>query len=250
MDWRLIIGEGNVYWNMALDEAILLLREEDKIENTLRLYVFNPSGVTFGYFQKIFESINIDFLKKNNIGFTRRITGGGAVYHDANGEITYSIIADIKFFPTDIVESFRKICSGLIETIKMFGLNAEFKPINDIIVNGRKVSGSAQTRKRKTLLQHGTLMYNTNLDILARSLIVSKEKLIAHGVKTIYERVTTISRELGYKVSKENVIETMVKGFEKALKINLYRDNLSKNEKELAKKLLSKYMSKEWIYRR
>ncbi|WFO76360.1 lipoate--protein ligase family protein [Desulfurococcaceae archaeon MEX13E-LK6-19] len=236
---------------MAIDETMLILRDENKIPNTLRLYVFNPSAVTFGYFQRINDAVNVEYLLENNIGFTRRITGGGSVYHDRFGEITYSIVAPIDEIARDIQESYRIICQGIVYAIKEFGLDAVFKPVNDVIVNNKKISGSAQARKKNALLQHGTLMYNTDLDILAKCLKAPKKKLESHGVKSIRERVTTLSIELGRRVTKNEVINAMIKGFKKALGINeLKLSTYTPQEIELATRLKEKYMSKEWIYKR
>jgi lipoate-protein ligase A len=248
--WRLIIDEGNVYWNMAVDEAMLLLRDSNIIPNTLRLYVFKPSAVTIGYFQRVEDAVNLEFLRSNNIGFTRRISGGGSVYHDANGEVTYSVVASIKDISTNIMDSYRIICSGIIYAIKEFGLNADFIPINDVVINGRKVSGSAQSRRKNALLQHGTLMYNTDLMTLSKSLRAPKEKLSVHKVTSILERVTTISRELGRTVSKDEVISALIKGFSKALNTDFYRGHYTREELELANKLIEKYRSVEWVFQR
>ncbi len=251
MKWRLIINSGDVYWNMALDEAMLLLREEDKILNTLRLYVFNPSAVTFGYHQRIKDAINEEYLTKRGIGFTRRITGGGSVYHDSLGEVTYSVVALIDDISWDIERSYELICEGLVYAIEELGLKAEFRPANDVLVNNKKVSGSAQARKRKALLQHGTLMYNADLEELARCLKAPREKLSSHGIKSIKERVTTLSIELGRALTRNEVMEAMIKGFRSVLGLeDLKPAGHTSAEEELAHQLKKKYMSREWIYKR
>ncbi len=249
-EWRLIVMEGDVYWNMAVDEAILLAREEEKVPNTLRLYVIKPSAVTIGYFQKVRETVDLEYIRSKSIGLTRRITGGGAVYHDSLGEITYSVVASIDEVSRDIIESYRKICMGIVYALEELGLKAEFKPINDVVINNRKISGSAQTRKKKTLLQHGTLMYNTDIAELARVLRVPREKLLSHGITSIWMRVTTVSRELGYNPGYNRVLEALIQGFTRALNIEPYRDTLSEKEEKYAIDLINKYKSKEWIYRR
>ncbi len=250
MEWRLVITRGDVYWCMAVDEALLELRIANCIPNTLRLYVIEPSAVTIGYFQRVRDAVNLDYLLRNNIGFTRRITGGGSVYHDSSGEIVYSVVAPVYDIAVDVMESYRVICNGVVYAIRELGLEAMYKPVNDILVNGKKVSGSAQTRRRGYLLQHGTLMYDTDLDKLANSLKAPREKLRSHGVTSIRERVTTLSLELGYKLDYRRVLEALINGFTNALHIEFYRDKLSKEELELANKLYNKYKSREWMYRR
>jgi len=235
---------------MAVDEALLELASRGKIVDTLRLYVIKPSGVTVGYFQKISEAVNLEYLSEHNIPFTRRITGGGSVYHDAGGEITYAVISRVGVLPADVEESYRVICSGLVEALHLLGLEARFEPINDVTVGGKKISGSAQARRRSGVLQHGTLMYNTDLSMLANVLRAPKEKLKAKGVKSIEERVTTISRELKRRVNSKEVLDALIAGFSKALGAEFYKAELSDIEREMAAKLEEKYRSREWIFKR
>ena len=248
--WRLIIDEGDPFWNMALDEAMLLLKEEGKIPDTLRLYVFKPSAVSIGYFQKVEESVNLEMLDSMGIPFVRRVTGGGSVYHDENGEVTYSVIADLSEFPKDAIESYKAICKGIIYALAELGLEASFIPINDVVVNGRKISGSAQLRKARSLLQHGTLLYDTDLELLSKVLKAPSLKLKSHAVSFIHERVTTVSRELGEPPSKEEVIAALIKGFEMGLGVKLKEERLTEEERGLALKLLKKYRSREWNFMR
>ncbi|MEM2153860.1 MAG: biotin/lipoate A/B protein ligase family protein [Nitrososphaeria archaeon] len=247
--WRLLISEGTAQYNMAVDEAILTLNDINEQLNVLRLYIFKPSAITIGYFQKIYETVNVDYAYKNGVSIVRRITGGGAVFHDENGEITYSVIAKIGDISFDVQESYRKICDGILFALKYLGLEGKFEPVNDIVINGKKVSGSAQIRKGRTLLQHGTLMYNTDLSKIEQFLIVPKDKLAAHSAKTIYDRVTTLSREKGTLISREKVIEALKEGFERAFCIRLVQDDLRNEEKVLAEKLVNKYSQRDWNFR-
>lgn len=248
--WRLIINEGDVYWNMGLDEAMLELKRKGLIPNTLRLYIMKPSAVTIGYFQKVVDAVNLNYLEKNRILFTRRITGGGSVYHDAEGEVTYSVVADLNFIPFDLLKSYQFICKGILEALSFLGLKAKFVPINDVVVNGKKISGSAQARRGNAVLQHGTLMYNTNLEILEKALKAPREKLADRGVSSLRERVTTISLELCRKVGKEEVIEALKRGFEEAFNLDFREGVLTEEEVFLARKLASKYSSRKWKFKR
>lgn len=250
--WRLILVEnGSAQWNMAVDEAVLEARTRDLVPNTLRLYFFSPSAVTIGYFQKIREAVDLEYAESMKIDVVRRITGGGAVYHDERGEVTYSVVLDEASAPGDVVESYEYICRGLVAAIERFGLKARFVPVNDITVNGKKISGSAQIRRRGSILQHGTLMYDTDIYVLGRILRVPEEKLRAHGADSIYSRVTTLSRELGRKVGRRDVVENMIEGFKEALGIELRASPLTGWEREKARELVeAKYSRREWNYRR
>ena len=247
---RLVIDEGSATYNMAMDEAMLLLRGLGVIPDTLRLYVFKPSAVTIGYFQSVSKSVNLDYIRSNNIALVRRPTGGGAVYHDFNGEITYAIVMSASSVPTDLVDSFRFLTGGVVEAARILGAPAEFKPLNDVVISGKKFSGQAQLRRLGAVLQHGTFMYRTNLDVLAKSLLAPTIKLKDKKISSIRERVTTISEYLGRELSREEVLEALIKGFSKSLNVEFFEDSPKEVELTLAKSLEWKYMSREWNYLR
>lgn len=240
----------DVYWSMAIDEALLELRRRDKIPDTLRVYVINPSAVTIGYFQKISESVNLDYLRVNNIGITRRITGGGAVYHDSQGELTYGVVLPVAGMFNDVNESFKIICNGIVLALKLLNVEATFVPINDVTVHGRKISGSAQTRRGDFLLQHGTLMYGTDIDILEKVLKVPSVKLSSKGISRIRERVITLHEVLGKRISKEELAFILVKGFSHALAREAFYDEYTEEELNLASELVEKYKDSSWIFKR
>jgi lipoate-protein ligase A len=252
--WRVIgLSINDAYMNMAIDEAILRLRSIKKSPNTLRFYRWYPSAVSIGYFQSIEDEVDIEACKRMGVDIVRRITGGGAVYHDFEGEITYSLIVDEgnPKIPFDIIKSYGVICKGIIIGLKALGLNPEFKPINDIVINNKKISGNAQTRKSGVVLQHGTILLDSNLQTMFKVLKVSDEKIRDKMIKAAEERVTTIRKELNRKPSFEEVEKALRYGFEKALQVKFFEDNLTLEELELAKELReSKYSTKEWIFKR
>jgi len=247
---RLIIDEGSGIFQMAMDEAILYLRALGRSPDTLRLYVFRPSAITIGYFQSIHNSVNIEYARSMKIPIIRRITGGGSVYHDSNGEITYSIVIGEDEIPRDFPSAFRILASGVIEAARLLGAPAEFKPLNDGVIGEKKFSGSAQVRKLGAVLQHGTFMYNTNIDILTKCLKVPQLKLRSKNITSIRDRVTTISAVLGKSIDKKEVINALVRGFSKALHREIYKDIYTNEELTLASSLKWKYLSKEWTYLR
>jgi len=244
---RLIVDDGDPYYQMALDEALLILRYVNITPDTLRLYVFNPSAITIGYFQSLSRAVNLERARELGIPIVRRITGGGSVYHDSNGEITYSIVSTLDRIPRDVAKSYEVITKGIVYAAEYLGVEAKFIPINDVVIAGKKFSGQAQIRRRNTVLQHGTFMYATDLDLLASVLRVPKIKLKAKKVPSIRERVTTISEALGRRVTRDETIDALKYGFSKALNAELYEDQLRPEEIELAKNLMWKYKSREWL---
>jgi len=165
-------SENDGFLNMAIDEALINLVSDEKSQATIRFYGWKPNCVSIGFFQSINDEVNLDMAKKLGVDIVRRYTGGGAVFH--HDEITYSIILPERFVSSDIIESYSKICKGVIFGLNNLGLNASFKPINDIIVNNKKISGNAQTRKRGVLLQHGTILIDVDLNKMFSLLKVSK----------------------------------------------------------------------------
>ncbi len=247
-EWRLIVDSGNVYYCMALDEAMLTLRARGEAPSTLRLYVISPPAVTIGRFQSLRSALNIGYAVRSGINFTRRITGGGSVLHDTLGEVTYSVVCGESEAPEDVVEAFHWICRGVVKALEKLGLSAEIKGVNDVVVNGRKISGNAQARVKGALLQHGTLMYASRLELLEQALVAPKAKLESHGVKSIVERVTTVQRELGRSVSRSEVLAAMIHGFSEALGVDLIPGRPSSRELELASKLEGeRYRQWSWI---
>ncbi len=237
---------------MAVDEAILTARTEGKVPNTLRLYTWKPSAVSIGFFQSLHHEVDLEECRNLGVDVVRRITGGGAVFHDSDGEVTYSVVvaeADLKRITphSTIQESYEALCKGLLEGLKELAIAAEFKPINDILVAGRKISGSAQTRRRGIILQHGTLLLKSDIRTMFRVLKVSKEKISDKLIKEVEERVTNIYRETGRELAVEEVIGALVKGFQRALGVKLKEGELSPYELSLAEEFKHRYASKEWL---
>lgn len=243
MRWRLLLESGDAATNMAVDEALMRFGTP-----TVRFYRFSPSSVTIGYFQRVSSAVNLDEVSRLGVKVVRRITGGGSVYHDENGELTYSVVAPEGFFPRGLAESMRYICEGVVRTVRAFGLGAEFSGVNDVVVARRKISGSAQAREHGILLQHGTIMYATDLERLASILAAPKEKLSDKGVSSILERVTTISRELKRVVSFDEVLNAALEGF--SFLGEFQEGELSEEEWRLVDMLVEKYSSDDWNFRR
>lgn len=251
--WRFLdLKVADAYTNMAVDEALAYARGEGKAPNTLRFYMWKPSAVTLGYFQSVEDEVNLEAAKRYGVYVNRRISGGGAVLNSSTGEITYSIVTaeDDPRVSTDVTESYRYLCHGIVEGLALLGVEAEFKPINDIIVGGRKISGNAQIRRYGAVLHHGTILVDFDAREMFSVLKISKEKLSDKMIRQAEERVTTIRRELGRQISFEEVREALERGFAKALGVELVRGGLSDHERELVNKFREKYASREWIYRR
>lgn len=251
--WRLLdTGAKDAYSNMALDEAIARARSSDRVANTVRFFRWKPSAVSIGYFQSMDEEIDIAACKSMGVDYIRRVTGGGSVYHDYNGELTYSVMVpeSSRLVPKDILESYGVLCQGLTIGLSLLGIPAEFKPINDIVVAGKKISGNAQTRRMGIVHQHGTILREVDPDVMYSLLKVPSEKIRDKRIQSAKERVTSINGYLDREVKFEELKAAVKAGFERALNIKLVNGKTTKYEEELATQLRAKYASREWNFKR
>lgn len=230
--------------NMALDEACLFSIAQGESPATIRFYRWNPGCVSLGYFQNRAREVDDNRCHTFGVDIVRRQTGGGAVYHDPEGEITYSVLAPERFFPADIIASYREICGWIIQALAVLGVKAEFAPINDILVGGQKISGNAQTRRQGVLLQHGTLLYGVDIAKMFSLLKVPDEKIRDKMIATVSERVTSLRQKnpaLGINDLEKALFTAFTAG--KNYEIGYW----SAEEKTLAAKLAqSKYAAVEW----
>jgi lipoate-protein ligase A len=238
---------------MAVDEAIVNARIEGSVPNTLRFYQWKPSAVSVGRFQDVFNEVHVNNCKQSSIDIVRRNSGGGTVYHDSQGEITYSVIAkEEDFGTTDVVQAYNTISNGLIEAAKILGVKADFnkgdpKNCPNIAIDGKKISGSAQFHKGGVLLQHGTFLLEADLERMFTFLRVPWAKTVKDVVCVAQEKLTSIKDELRKKVSTEEAYEALVVGFQNALRTKLDDGTLIPYEREAAQKLRRhKFSTDDW----
>ena len=257
--WRLLkLETRDAFTNMAIDEAILTARIAGKVPNTLRFYRWNPSAVSIGRFQDLFSEVHVENCGKYSVDIVRRITGGGAVYHDYDGEITYSVVVDGKdlgYAEMDIISAYKAVCSGLIEAVRILGTTAEFNPLDpkqcpSITIRGKKISGSAQSYKRGILLQHGTFLVDINHEKMFTFLKVPWAKTLMDVLEASKKKLTSAKQELESRMSIDEVYHALVRGFENALKIQLVEEELTSYERKLAEKLReTKFATENWNFK-
>lgn len=231
---------------MAIDEAVSesVARGSDP---TIRFWRWMPSAVSIGYFQGVEEEVDLDACEKLGVDVVRRRTGGGAVYHDYEGEVTYSVIGPVEAFPKSIHDSYREICGWVISGLREMGIESSFAPINDILVGQRKISGNAQTRRGGVLLQHGTILHSLDIEKMFSLLKISKEKISDKMIKSVKERVTSVVDQKSATV--EDTYEALLKGFTEGK--DFYTGELSEGELKRADDLVkSRYGTKEWNFMR
>jgi lipoate---protein ligase len=237
--------------NMGIDEALIGSVSRGECPPTLRLYAWSPPCVTVGYFQSLEEEVDLAACRAAGVDAVRRLTGGGAVFHEA--EITYSVVVPLGHLlaPEDILESYRRICKALVAGLGYLGVEASFEPINDIAAGGKKLSGNAQTRRSGCLLQHGTVLLDLDPERMFSLLKVPGEKLKGRLIEDVKARVTSLRALLGREVAFEEAARALRRGFEEAWGAKLIEAPLSSAEAAEARALADRrFSSPEWNGRR
>lgn len=245
----------NAFMNMALDEACMEAVQSGKAPLTVRFYRWQPSAVSIGTFQSMKDEVAVEICRQQGIDVVRRRTGGGAVYHDTEGEITYSVIGREDLFPTDIIESYELICNWIIAALKLLGIKeASFHPINDILAYGKKISGNAQTRRKGILLQHGTILFDVDVRKMFSFLTVGQDKLADKMIAAVEDRVTSVQNLLP-KVKRDQVEKVLLECFQQGVGAFSYlegqQSGWSEDELARAEQLIQeRYGRDEWNYMR
>jgi lipoate-protein ligase A len=233
-------GRNSGAWNMALDEALLTNLVDHDIP-ILRLYGWQPPCVSIGYFQSMEEEVDVIKCSSMGVDVVSSITGGGAVLHEF--ELTYTFIT--KNYPANILESYELICEPVVLCLNRLGYNAKYVPLNDIVVDNKKVSGNAQTRKHDTLLQHGTILLTVDIEKMFSMLKVPSEKIKDKMINDVKARVTGINR------SFEEVASNLNESFAEIFGAQIITDTLSSKEKKDTEKfVIEKYSSRQWNWRK
>lgn len=189
-------GVTDPHINLAIEEYILRNFGE---KDTYLLFYINEPSIIIGKNQNTSEEINTDYVDSNGIHVVRRLSGGGAVYHDT-GNLNFSFITKDD---GDSFHNFAKFTEPVVEALKELGVPAELKGRNDLVADGRKISGNAQFATRGVMFSHGTLMFDSEIEHVVAALNVKMEKIISKGIKSIRSRVANISEFLEEKITIE-----------------------------------------------
>jgi lipoyl(octanoyl) transferase len=256
--WHFIdSGNCSPAFNMALDEALLEWHSKGSIPPTIRFYGWNPATLSIGYFQKVDKEVNMETVKQHNLGFVRRPTGGRGVLHDK--ELTYSVIVseDYPDMPKTVTEAYRVISEGILEEEKESLKNPRSAVCFDapswyeLVVEGRKVAGSAQTRQKGVILQHGSILLDIDEDLLFNLFIYPSERVKERMQKNFKNKAVAINAIRNTPATIEEAKAAFKEGFEKGLGITLERYELNDAERQEVERIAKeKYESDDWNYRR
>lgn len=236
-------GHTNPRLNLALEEYAL--RNFNSQSDYLLFYINEPS-IIIGRSQNTLEEINHEYVEKNNLHVVRRISGGGAVYHDF-GNLNFSFITN---HDTARLNNFKKFTEPVISVLSKMGIEAELKGRNDILVNDKKISGTAQFSTGKRMVSHGTLLFDTDLGEVAKALQVKMSKIVSKGHKSVRSRVANISEFLDKQIKIEEFRTLLLDGlYEENKKFETY--HLTTEEWKAVNLLKEeKYDAWDWNYGR
>ncbi|WP_339149982.1 MULTISPECIES: lipoate--protein ligase [unclassified Sutcliffiella] len=226
--------------NLAIEEYAL---KNLDIEDTYLLFYINEPSIIIGKNQNSVEEINTKYVEDNGIHVVRRLSGGGAVYHD-HGNLNFSFITkdDGESF-----HNFKKFTAPVVEALKSLGVEAEMSGRNDILAEGRKISGNAQFSTRGRMFSHGTLLFDSEIEHVVSALNVKKDKIESKGIKSIRSRVANIKEFLNEDISIEQFRQLLLEAIFKSKDIPKYEltEEDWKNIHELS---MERYQNWDWNY--
>ncbi len=235
-------SSNNPWYNLAFEEYCFKNLPQD--EDYVILWINSPA-IIVGKNQNTIEEINQEYVRENGIKIVRRITGGGAVYHDL-GNLNFSIITTVS---GEVRIDFGKINIPMLKSLEKLGINAELSGRNDLTLEGKKFSGIAQSVVKNRVLNHGTILFDTDLTVLSSALNVKKDKIESKGVKSVKSRVTNIRPHLTEDVDILTFKELLLKNIFALEGLDPTEYVLSEEQKEEINKLYEeKYNTWDWNY--
>src|SRR5690625_1812078 len=236
-------GITDPYINLALEEYVLKNFGE---EDTYLLFYINAPSIIIGKNQNSVEEINTEYVDANNIKVVRRLSGGGAVYHD-EGNLNFSFITKDD---GDSFHNFAKFTEPVVKALNSIGVPAELIGRNDLLVEGRKISGNAQFSTKGRMFSHGTLMLDSEIEHVVSALNVKKEKIESKGNKSIRSRVANITEYLDEKITMDEFKSLILKSIFKVDDIeNVPKYELTEEDwKNIHSISEKRYQKWEWNY--
>lgn len=228
-------------YSVALEEAIMESCSLGLMPPTLHLYSRDRPTVSLGYFEKAAEAVDMEAMMREDVFLVRRMSGGSTIFTD-QGQLIFSLTIDQGALPRP-EEAYALTCNVLISALGTLGLDAEHKPPNDVLVEGKKISGSAQTRKRGMIMVHGTVLVDTDLDRMMRVLRPRQDK----HARTKGE-ITCLREALGRPVDMAQVKNALIQAYAEALEQRVVPIPVNEREKGRVKRLIEeKYGKEEYI---
>ncbi len=249
-EWRFIdLGPQDMYTIHSVYEAIARYVGKGVVPNTVEFCYPAYPYVCIGVHQILDLEVDVDYCFKNGIPFIRRQVGGGAVYLDSGQQFYHVVVGEDHELARRPVDKFYEaILRSVVKFYRSYGLNASYKPINDVVIDGRKASGNGAAKIHGSMVLIGNVILNFNVEAMARILRVPSEKFRDKLISNMREWVTSLRRELGYIPDRREVKERLRECFERALGVRLVDSELTREELNYMEKLREKYSSPKWLH--
>lgn len=246
-DWRFIHDEPtHPRLQMAIDEVLTNEVAAGRRAPTLRIWEWTSNAVILGRFQSVRNEVDMEGARRHDVTVCRRITGGGAMFVEPQNTITYSIYAPESLVKgLSFVDSYAFMDQWVLEALRGLGVNAVYKPINDISSDKGKIGGAAQTRRNGAVLHHVTMAYDMDAAKMLEVLRIGREKLSDKGSVSANKRVTPLREQTA--LPRQTIIEALASTFDR--KFGLTTSRLSPEELAAAETLRrEKFDTDEWLY--
>lgn len=248
--WRLIdLDRAEPLIAQTFYEAVALAVDRGISQDTLLLCQPSSPYVCLGFHQELEREIDVGYCEKLGLPIIRRSQGGGATYLDSD-QIFYQVVASkgSSVIPTRVEELFKRVLGATVYVYRKLGLPAEFKPINDVIVEGRKISGNGAGLMGSALILVGNIILDLDYDSMSRVLKVPSEKFRDKMAKSMREWVTSLKKELGTVPKVDEVKGLLKEAFEEVLEVKLERAEPSEDEWRIwEEEVKPKHLSEEWL---
>jgi lipoate-protein ligase A len=245
--WRVIdTGLRSAAQNIALNRALLEARQADEVPSTLRFLRFMPSAL-LGYHQSAEQEFNLDYCKANDIAVQRRITGGGAIYFDES-QIGWELYLHKRDLGTSEMQAIsRRICHAAATAISALGVDARYRPRNDIEVDGRKISGTGGAFDGDALLFQGTLLVDFDIAKMLRVLRIPAEKLSDKAIASARDRVANLRELLGRQPDIGRIRSNLIEAFESEFGVEFHEEELTLSEHARYQVALREIDTADWV---
>jgi lipoate-protein ligase A len=247
LSWKLLPGKPMPpQMNMALDEVLVERVGAELRPPTLRVWGWSAPCVVLGRFQSVRNEVNETAAARHGVQIVRRISGGGAMFIEPEGAITWSIYApDSLTKGKSFAESYRFFDAWVVDALRALGIDAWYAPLNDITSAAGKIGGAAQARRSGAVLHHTTMAYDMNMPLMLEVLRVGKEKLSDKGVNSADKRVAPLRQQTN--LARKEIIDFMVEQFQE--RFGLQGDSVSAEElSEAEQRVRERFGLREWTH--
>jgi len=243
--FRIVTSKTNTFpEQLALDECQMNFLEQERIKPTFRINYFKRPCVVFGFFKRVNEEVNVENCKKAGVDICRTLTNCETFYKEPNSEINFTLVVDDSDIniPIDLIESYEKIFTLISKVLEGYNIKAEFKPLNNVLVNNKRIALINQVRKKRVIIFNASILLSINQEEIKKFL---------KNTRLLEEGITSINEETKNKVEQKDVEKLLIEKFGQVFNTEFEREEITKEELKVAEELYNdKYSGNEWIYYR